>query len=297
MDDDTKNDEQYLRLVAKVLKDGQPRNDRTGTGTLAVFGELLEFDLRDNRVPVINCRRLPFKSIVEELLWFLRGETDSRILEKRGVNIWRDHATRDVLDERGFPHRREGDIGPLYGFQWRFAGLEYTNCEENYAARTGGHDQIEYILTELRERPHSRRILLSSWNVKDIPKMVLPPCHVSFQLFAEKNFEISGLLYSRSADIGLGLPFNIASYAILLHAIAKKVGRTARSLKVVIGDAHIYNDHVNHMRTLLAREPKASPRLYIDSRSYDKPLHEYNADYFHLFNYHPHDAIHMNVSV
>lgn len=297
--DDTWNDRMYQQLVRKVLKRGEQRDDRTGTGTRALFGELLEFDLRGNRLPLLNCRRLSFKSILEELLWFLRGETDSKILERRGVNIWTEHATRDVLKKRGFPSRREGDIGPLYGFQWRFAGLRYTNCEANYAAqkRTRGYDQIAYILDELTARPHSRRILLNSWNVADIAEMVLPPCHVMFQLFADHDNELSGMLYSRSADIGLGLPFNIASYAILLHAIAKKVGRMAKTLKVIIGDAHIYNDHIDAMTEIAAREPRPSPRVYIDSRSFDKPLHEYSTDFFHLFNYHPHEPVRMRVSV
>lgn len=297
--DDTWNDRMYQQLVRKVLKRGEQRDDRTGTGTRALFGELLEFDLRGNRLPLLNCRRLSFKSILEELLWFLRGETDSKILERRGVHIWTEHATRDVLTKRGFPSRREGDIGPLYGFQWRFAGLRYTNCEANYAAqkRTRGYDQIAYILDELTARPHSRRILLNSWNVADIAEMVLPPCHVMFQLFADNANELSGMLYSRSADIGLGLPFNIASYAILLHAIAKKVGRTAKTLKVIIGDAHIYNDHIDAITEIAAREPRPSPRVYIDSRSFDKPLHEYSTDFFHLFNYHPHEPVRMRVSV
>lgn len=295
---ETENERQYLNLVKKILEKGTERNDRTGTGTIAIFGELLEFDLREDRLPLLTTRKLSFKSIVEELLWFLRGETDSKILEKRGVNIWRDHSTKEVLTERGFADRRTGDLGPVYGFQWRFAGMEYETCETDYETKTRkqGYDQIEYLLTELRNRPHSRRIIMNSWHVCDISKMALPPCHMSFQLYAEGN-EISGLLYSRSADVGLGLPFNIASYAILLHILAKKVGRTAKTLKIIIGDAHIYKNHLEQLRALLERDPFPNPTLTIDEETTNFEWKKYQTSHFHLNNYTSHDPIRMVVSV
>lgn len=243
------------------------------------------------------------RPIVAELLWFLRGRTNSKDLERDGVHIWRANGTRETLDKLNMHHREEGDLGPIYGFQWRFAGMEYKGANWDYELerkilgdRRRGYDQIAYMINEIRTNPHSRRILMSSWNVNDLSSMALPPCHVSFQLFVHDNAELSGLLYLRSSDVGLGLPFNIASYAILLHLIAKYTNLRANELKITIGDTHIYNDHKHGLRTLLDRVPYDPPTLIIKDRQV-KDICEYEIDDFQIYNYKSHERLKLNMSV
>lgn len=305
---DTYNDkidgeQQYLNLIRKILEHGEQRNDRTGTGTLALFGETLTFDLRDDTLPLLTVKRMELRSIVGELLWFLRGQTDSHDLERDGIYIWRANGSREALDKRGLYERNEGDLGPIYGFQWRYAGLEYKNSTWDYrgeSERLGhkrrGYDQIAYVIKEINENPYSRKILMSAWNVNDITTMALPPCHVSFQFFVHNDGQLSGLLYMRSADVGLGLPFNIASYAILLHLVARQTNKTARRLTIVTGDTHVYNNHVEGLRDLLTRQPYPPPKLHI-ARKHVEDLGEYEIDDFQLIDYQAHTRIKLKLSV
>lgn len=298
----TAGEQQYLELIRKILTKGTPRNDRTGTGTLALFGETLTFDLRNDALPLLTVKQMELRPIVGELLWFLRGGTNSKDLEREGIHIWRANGSREVLDKLNFRDREVGDLGPIYGFQWRYAGIEYKGSDWDYKLeneilgdKRRGYDQIEFLINEIRNNPHSRRIFLSSWNVQDLSAMALPPCHVSLQLFVHGE-SLSGLLYMRSSDVGLGLPFNIASYAILLHLIAKHTGLRAVELKITIGDTHVYNNHVSGLRKLLERKPYDPPTLIIRDKTV-KDLGEYEIDDFKLYNYRSHERVKLNMSV
>lgn len=210
-------EQQYLDLIEKIIREGVRKDDRTGVGTLSTFGNMMRYDLSKS-FPLLTTKRVAWKAVVEELLWFLRGHTDGKILSDKGVKIWDGNGSREFLDKMGFKDRREGDLGPVYGFQWRHFGAQYKTCDSDYAGQ--GVDQISEVISQIQSNPDSRRLLVNAWNVKDLPSMALPPCHVLFQFYTSGN-SLSCLLYQRSCDIGLGIPFNIASYALLTHMIAK----------------------------------------------------------------------------
>jgi thymidylate synthase len=230
----------YLELLSEILNRGQPKADRTGTGTLSLFGWQLRFDLSEG-FPLVTTKRVHFKSVVHELLWFLRGETNTRTLNDAGVSIW---------DEWASP---EGDLGPIYGYQWR-----------SWPAPDGSHvDQLGNVIREIRTTPHSRRLLVSAWNVADLPRMALLPCHVLFQ-FNVQDGRLSCQLYQRSADIFLGVPFNIASYALLTTMVAQVTGLVPGEFIHTFGDVHLYQNHVEQAREQLARSPRPLPTLRLD---------------------------------
>jgi thymidylate synthase len=261
----------YLDLLREVLEHGHAKADRTGTGTLSVFARQVRYDLAAG-FPVVTTKKLHLKSIVHELLWFLRGETNVRALQAAGVRIWDEWAAPD------------GDLGPVYGYQWR-----------SWPAPDGRHiDQIAQVLDEIRRFPDSRRILVSAWNVADIPRMALAPCHVLFQFYVAGD-RLSCQLYQRSADLFLGVPFNIASYALLTHLIAQVCGLRPGEFIHTFGDAHIYRNHVDQVRLQLARDPRALPvlRLNPDVRS----LFDFRFEDIVLEGYDPHPAIPAPVAV
>jgi thymidylate synthase len=261
----------YLDLLREVLEHGHAKADRTGTGTLSVFARQVRYDLAAG-FPVVTTKKLHLKSIVHELLWFLRGETNVRALQAAGVRIWDEWAAPD------------GDLGPVYGYQWR-----------SWPAPDGRHiDQIAQVLDEIRRFPDSRRILVSAWNVADIPRMALAPCHVLFQFYVAGD-RLSCQLYQRSADLFLGVPFNIASYALLTHLIAQVCGLRPGEFIHTFGDAHIYRNHVDQVRLQLARDPRALPvlRLNPDVRS----LFDFRFEDVVLEGYDPHPAIPAPVAV
>lgn len=208
---------QYLELIGKIIERGQEKTDRTGVGTYSLFGEMMRFDLQRS-FPLLTTKKVFWKGVVEELLWFLRGSTDGRLLSDKGVRIWDGNGSREFLDKLGFQERREGDLGPVYGFQWRHFGAAYQNCDTDYTGK--GIDQIKELIDQLQQNPDSRRHIVSAWNVSDLKKMALPPCHVLFQFYVSQG-RLSCMLYQRSCDVGLGIPFNIASYALLTTLIAK----------------------------------------------------------------------------
>ena len=228
---------QYLDLLAEIMNAGARRGDRTGTGTLSVFGRQLRFDLGQG-FPLLTTKKVHFKSIVLELIWFLRGETNVRWLQERGCTIWDEWADA------------EGELGPVYGKQWR-----------SWAAPDGRViDQIAAVVTSLKSNPDSRRHMVSAWNPADVESMALPPCHCLFQFYVAGG-RLSCQLYQRSADVFLGLPFNIASYALLTHVMAKEAGLSAGDLIITLGDAHLYLNHLDQARRQLEREPYAFPAL------------------------------------
>ncbi|MFB9688759.1 thymidylate synthase [Amycolatopsis plumensis] len=263
-------DTQYEDLLRHVLETGARKGDRTGTGTRSIFGHQLRYRLSEG-FPLITTKKVHFRSIAYELLWFLRGDANVSWLREHGVTIWDEWAAAD------------GDLGPVYGVQWR-----------SWPIPDGGHvDQIAEVLRTLRENPDSRRIIVSAWNVADIPRMALPPCHAFFQFYVADG-ELSCQLYQRSADLFLGVPFNIASYALLTHMIAAQVGLAVGDFIWTGGDCHVYDNHVDQVRTQLARDARPFPTL--DLKPADS-LFDYTYEHFALDGYDPHPGIKAPVAV
>ena len=265
---------QYLDLLEHVLAHGTPKGDRTGTGTVSVFGPQLRCDLRE-RFPLVTTKRVHFKSIVHELLWFVAGDTNVRTLQEHDVTIWDEWA-----DENG-------ELGPVYGKQWR--------SWPDPASETGeGIDQLADVVEQIRENPESRRLLVSAWNPAEIPRMALPPCHLLFQFYVAQG-ELSCGVYQRSCDLFLGLPFNIASYALLTHMVAQVTGLSVGDLVISLGDAHIYDNHVEQVKRQLAREPRELPTLRLDPSV--KSLFAFRPEHIALEGYDPHKGIKAPIAV
>ncbi|MEW6097725.1 MAG: thymidylate synthase [Pseudomonadota bacterium] len=262
---------QYEAFMRHVFEHGTPKTDRTGTGTRSVFGYQMRFDLSEG-FPLVTTKKLHVKSIIYELLWFLRGDSNVKWLQERGVTIWDEWA------------REDGDLGPVYGVQWR-----------SWPTPDGGHiDQIAEVLRTLKNNPDSRRIIVSAWNVADLPKMALAPCHALFQFYVADG-KLSCQLYQRSADIFLGVPFNIASYALLTHMIAQQCDLDVGDFIWTGGDCHIYNNHLEQVRLQLSRTPFPYPELRIKRRP--PSLFEYEFDDFEFIDYQHHPAIKAPVAV
>ncbi len=261
----------YEDFMRHVFEHGVAKADRTGTGTRSVFGHQMRFDLRQG-FPLVTTKKVHFKSIAYELLWFLRGDSNVRWLQEHGVTIWDEWA------------RADGDLGPVYGVQWR-----------SWPTPDGGHvDQIAQVVEQLRANPDSRRIIVSAWNVAELPKMALMPCHAFFQFYVAQG-RLSCQLYQRSADIFLGVPFNIASYALLTHMLAQQCDLDVGEFIWTGGDCHIYDNHVEQVRTQLAREPRPSPTLVLRRRP--PTIFDYRFEDFEILGYDPHPAIKAPVAV
>jgi thymidylate synthase len=295
----------YLNLVRKIMTVGETRNDRTGTGTLSIFGHQIRFDISEF-VPLLTTKFVPWKSCLHELLWFLRGSTDSRELEAKKVGIWKGNTRRDFLDKRGLTHLPEGDIGAGYGFQWRHFGADYTNCEADYSGQ--GTDQIATVIRQLKEDPMSRRIVLSAWNPEALDKMALPPCHILCQFYVsypvvvgsnnpDNSPWLSCHLYQRSQDVFLGAPFNLFSYTALTYLLAKICGMRPRELIVSTGDTHIYKDHLVAMKEQIQRIPLAAPVLTVSPAVATKKIEEITIDDFSLEGYFHHPRLYGAMSV
>jgi thymidylate synthase len=262
---------QYLELLAQVLEGGARKSDRTGTGTLSVFGRQMRFGLQDS-FPLLTTKKLHLKSIIYELLWFLRGETNVRWLQEHGVTIWDEWADAD------------GNLGPVYGYQWR-----------RWEASDGRRiDQIAQLLESLRTRPDSRRHIVTAWNPADVDRMALPPCHVLFQFYVADG-TLSCQLYQRSADLFLGVPFNIASYALLTLMVAQVSGFTPGEFVLTLGDAHLYSNHVDQAREQLKRAPRPFPRMRLNPEARD--LFRFRYEDFTLTGYDPHPPIRAPIAV
>lgn len=295
-----KDEQQYLDLIQRIVTEGVLRKDRTGTGTYSIFGAQMRFSLRDHTLPLLTTKRVFWRGVVEELLWCIRGSTDSKQLSAKGIKIWDANGSRYFLDKCGFHDREEGDLGPVYGFQWRFWGTPYVDCQTDYRKEieTGnllkGVDQLKQCIEQIRNDPYDRRIILSAWNPSDIPQMVLPPCHCFCQFYVA-NGELSCQLYQRSADMGLGVPFNIASYALLTHLIANVCNLKAGELIHTMGDCHIYLNHVDALLEQVKRIPRTFPKLYLKHQHPDIDLYEYKD--FEIQNYFPYESIQLNMAV
>ena len=283
---------QYLDLLQRILDEGIDRPDRTGTGTRSVFGHQMRFDLRES-FPLVTTKKVHLRSILHELLWFLRGETRVESLQNAKVSIWDEWATAEQTARFG---RKAGDLGPVYGHQWRNFGA---TPRADGTWENDGVDQIKRLLVDLREKPFSRRHIVTGWNPKEADQVALPPCHTMFQLYVtEQNGatrELSCHLYQRSGDVFLGVPFNIASYALLTMMIAQVSGMRARELVHSFGDAHLYSNHFEQARLQLSRAPRALPTMRLNPDV--KDLFAFRFEDFTLEGYDPHPAISAPVAV
>ncbi|XP_007899121.2 thymidylate synthase [Callorhinchus milii] len=242
--------------------------------------------------PLLTTKRVFFKGVLEELLWFIKGSTNSKELSERGVKIWDANSSRDFLDKLGFMSREEGDLGPVYGFQWRHYGADYKDMHSDYTGQ--GVDQLQKVIDTIKNNPDDRRIIMCAWNPKDVPKMALPPCHALCQFYV-LNGELSCQLYQRSGDVGLGVPFNIASYSLLTYMIAHVTGLKLGDFVHTFGDAHIYKNHVEQLKIQLQREPRPFPKLKITRKV--ENIDDFKAEDFKLEGYHPHPAIKMEMAL
>ena len=277
----------YETLLRDVLEKGRVRSDRTGTGTRSLFGYQMRFDLRDG-FPLVTTKKVHLKSIIHELLWFLRGETHVDSLKAAGVSIWDEWATAEQTAKFG---REAGDLGPVYGHQWRNFGAT-KNADGSYAR--DGVDQIVNLLDDLERNPHSRRHLVTGWNPREANEVALPPCHTFFQFYVHDG-ELSCQLYQRSADVFLGVPFNIASYALLTMMIAQVKGLRAAEFVHTFGDVHLYANHVEQAELQLSREPRPLPTMTLNPEV--KDLFAFRYEDFTLEGYDPHPAIKAPVAV
>ena len=283
---------QYLNLVKHIIKNGNVREDRTGTGTLSIFGAQLKFSLRDNTFPLFTTKPVFFRGIAEELFWFIRGSTNAKELQDKNVRIWDGNSSRKYLDSIGLTHREVGDLGPVYGFQWRHFGAQYVDMHTDYTGQ--GIDQLINVIETIKNRPEDRRIIICAWNPADLSKMALPPCHCLVQFYVA-NGELSCQLYQRSADIGLGIPFNIASYALLTIMISHVVNLRPGDFVHTLGDAHVYNNHVNALKIQCKRTPQPFPKIHIKRKITN--IEEFTFDDFEIVNYNPHPKIIMEMSI
>jgi len=280
----------YLSLIEKIIKTGEVRETRNAT-TKSIFGERLEFNISES-IPFLTTKKLAWKTVIKELLWFLSGSTDNQKLLDQNVKIWNGNATREYMDSIGFKDREVSDLGPIYGHQWRHFNASYKNHKTDYTNQ--GIDQINQILYLLKNDPMSRRIILTAWNPSQIMEMNLPPCHMMAQFYV-KGDELSCQMYQRSADIGLGLPFNIASYAVLTYILAKLTNLKPSKLIIVIGDAHIYSNHEEVLKEQIKRKPFNFPKLIINPDKEFKNIEDFNIDDFLVEEYCYHETINMDM--
>tara|TARA_B100001778_G_scaffold111328_1_gene91123 strand:+ start:463 stop:1323 length:861 start_codon:yes stop_codon:yes gene_type:complete len=283
---------QYINLIKHILENGISKYDRTGIGTLSIFGYNMKFNLRKS-FPLLTTKKVYWKGVVEELLWFISGSTDSNKLKEKGVKIWEGNSSREFLDRRGLTHYDQGDIGAGYGFQWRHFGAKYTNMYDSYEGK--GIDQLKDVIYKIKNTPDDRRIIMSAWNPVDIDKMALPPCHIFVQFWVDTNKkELHSQMYQRSCDVGLGVPFNIASYALLTCIIAKLCDLTPGDFHYCMGDTHIYKNHIDAMKLQITREPYDFPKINIKDIT---DIDNIKFDDIELIDYKYYENIKMNMAV
>lgn len=288
---------QYLNLIHDILENGEMEKGRNGV-TKSVFGASMVFSLRDGKIPVLTTKRTAWKTCFKELLWFIRGDTSNEKLQKEGVHIWDGNASRQFLDSRGLYHNKEGDLGPVYGHQWRHFNAPYLGCDADYSGK--GVDQLQQIIDVLKNPDPvaraSRRLVLSAWNPCQLDEMALPPCHVLMQFNVSVGNKLSCALYQRSGDVGLGVPFNIASYSALTHIIAKHTGLVAHEFVYHLGNAHIYEEHIDALRGQLNRKPYEFARIEIvETKENREKIENYRIEDINLVDYKSHETIAMKM--
>ena len=291
----THDEHQYLDLVKDILDNGTLERGRNGE-TYVKFGSMMKFDLKDNVLPVLTTKKVAIKMCINELFWFINGSTSNAELNARNVKIWNGNSTREFLDSRGLTEREEGDLGPVYGFQWRHFNAPYVDCKTDYTNK--GVDQLKNIIDNLKnpETRSSRRHILTAWNPVQLDEMALPPCHMICQFHVRENKFLSCALFQRSGDIGLGVPFNIASYSVLTHILARHCGLEADEFVHFIGNNHIYSDHIEQLREQITREPMEFPRIIIKNKR--ESINDYTIeDIEWIQKYNSHNKIQMTMSV
>jgi thymidylate synthase len=283
---------QYLNLIHDILREREEHNGRNGT-TYSVFGAGMLFSLEQGIIPILTTKKMAWKTCLKELLWFIQGKTDNHLLQDAGVHIWDDNASADFLESRGLSHYPEGDLGPIYGFQWRHFNAEYNGTAADYTGK--GVDQLKEIIRCLKHPTErfSRRLIMTAWNPCQLNEMVLPPCHILCQFNVDNMNRLSCALYQRSGDVGLGVPFNIASYSFLTHLLAKHCGLVAHEFVYYLGNAHIYDDHVSPLTSQLMRQPNTFPRVEISVLRDE--IDDYTFEDFRVLNYQSYDAIKMKM--
>lgn len=283
---------QYLDLIQEIISFGSYRDDRTGVGTRALFGKQMKFSLRNGEFPLLTTKQTFFRGVAEELFWMIKGCTNTKLLNEKKVTIWDANGSRTFLDSQGFFNRDEGDLGPVYGFQWRHFGAKYIDCHTDYTGQ--GFDQLADCIDRIKHNPTDRRIIMSAWNPSDLKLMVLPPCHMFCQFFVDKE-ELSCLLYQRSCDMGLGVPFNIASYALLTCMIASVCNLKPGDFIHMMGDTHVYLNHIEPLKLQIIRNPYQFPILRLDQSITN--IEDFNFSHLKLDNYMFHPKIQMDMAL
>ena len=286
-------EEQYLNLIREILERGTWEDGRNGR-TKSVFGHSMRFSLKNGTIPILTTKKTAWKSCLKELLWFIQGDTDNKILQNQNVHIWDGNTTREFLDSRGLQHYREGLIGPGYGFQWRHFNAAY-NADTGSPRDETGIDQLNQIVEALKDPAQrtSRRLIMTAWNPLQLSEMALPPCHIMCQFNVHDGNKLSCAMYQRSCDVPLGSPFNIASYSFLTHLLAKHCGLEAYEFVYFMGNCHIYEDHIEPMRTQIERKPFEFPTIEI--KTLRDNINEYEIDDFVINGYQSGEQIRMNM--
>ena len=284
-------EQQYLNLIKNILENGTWEEGRNGK-TKSIFGNMMRFSLKDGKIPILTTKKTAWKTCLKELLWFIRGDTDNKLLQEQGVHIWDGNTTREFLDSRGLTDYREGLIGPGYGFQWRHFGGDYDSSAAG--VKEGGNrgvDQLQQIIDALKDPAQrtSRRLIMSAWNPQQLDQMALPPCHILCQFNIHDGNKLSCSMYQRSNDEACGTSFNIASYSFLTHLLAKHCGLEAYEFVYFKGNCHIYEDHVDGLKLQITREPFPFPTVSI--KQVRENINDYQVDDFTLDNYQSHEAI------
>ena len=253
---------QYIRLIQQILEKGSYEKTRNGS-TYSIFGNMMRFSLLNGQTPILTTKRTAWKTCFHELMWFIKGSTNNTELLEKNVNIWTPNASREFLDSRGLYELEEGDLGPIYGHQWRHFNAPYSSSSEDYTGK--GVDQLQQLINQLKDpnQRSSRRLIITAWNPCQIDEMALPPCHILMQFNVRAGQYLSCSLYQRSGDVGLGVPFNIASYSILTHILAKHCGLIAEEFVYFLGNAHIYEEHIDILKDQILREPFPFPKIQI----------------------------------
>lgn len=282
------DENQYLNMIETVIEENNEFIGRNGN-TLSIFGGIMHFDLTNNKLPLLTTKKLAYKTCLKELLWFISGNTSNNVLNNQNVHIWNGNSSRQYLDSVGLTEREEGDLGPIYGFQWRHFNANYNGCNNDYTNQ--GIDQLSNIIEELKNPAtrNSRRLILTAWNPCQIKEMALPPCHILCQFNVTNNTKLSCSLYQRSGDLGLGVPFNIASYSLLTHLIAKICKLEAYEFIYNLGNVHIYDDHISNLKTQLTKIPYAFPSININNDSSN--IDDYKFEDFIIKDYNSHESI------
>lgn len=286
-------EKQYIQLIQDIVVHGTDEKGRNGN-TRVIIGSTMYFSYLNNKIPLLTTKKVAWKTCLKELLWFIKGQTNNKILKEQKCYIWNGNASKQFLESRSLKYE-EDDLGPVYGHQWRHFNAPYTTCNEDYSGK--GVDQLEYIINSLKdpEKRSSRRLVMSAWNPCQLDEMALPPCHILVQFHVTDGNLLSCSMFQRSGDVGLGVPFNIASYSFLLHLVAKHCGLVPYEFYYHLGNAHIYEEHLEPLKHQITRKPYAFPTLEIVN--IHENINDYVLDDFKITNYNYHDTIKMNMKV